>query len=212
VKLQGRHASNRLQILEAAAQAFFERGFAATSLDDVADRLGSTKGRVHHYFPTKGEIFVAIHRRAMELALDALEPIANGSGTPSEKMRAVATAHAQLMMNESGFMRLSVQHAEVSLATAGQTKQDSVREVFKLRQKYEDIFEQIIKDGIASGEFREGNPTILGKAALGALNWMTVWYRPASVVDLNDRAAIADEVALFITSGLQGSPASAHTS
>ena len=202
-KVKIRNSIRRLAILEAAAEAFFERGYAATSLDDVADRLGSTKGRVHHYFPTKGEIFIAIHRRALDLALNTVEPLATGPGSATERMRQVSIAHALLMMNESGFMRLSVQHAEISLATEGQPQDRSVREVFQLRKKYEALFEQIVREGIASGEFRDDDPAVLSRAALGALNWMAVWYRPDMDVDEERRTAIAESIATYITSGLR---------
>ncbi len=51
------------EILAAAAQCFSQQGFAATSIDSVARFLGSTKGRVYHYFPSKLDLFNAVRDR-----------------------------------------------------------------------------------------------------------------------------------------------------
>ena len=47
----------RQAILDAAALCFMERGFNATSIDDIARRLSATKGMVYHYFSSKAELF-----------------------------------------------------------------------------------------------------------------------------------------------------------
>ena len=54
--------SSRSAILEAAARCFHERGYAATSIDDVARALNSTKGRIYHHFESKADLFAEIGR------------------------------------------------------------------------------------------------------------------------------------------------------
>ncbi|MGD9915173.1 MAG: TetR/AcrR family transcriptional regulator [Rhizobiaceae bacterium] len=49
--------SSRADILRTAALCFMERGYYATSIDDVARKLGATKGRIYHHFPSKGDLF-----------------------------------------------------------------------------------------------------------------------------------------------------------
>ena len=75
-------AVRQAEILNAAAHAFMDQGFAATTLDRVADRLGATKGAVYYYYRSKSDLFFAVHRRAMELTRAALEPAATGAGGP----------------------------------------------------------------------------------------------------------------------------------
>lgn len=69
-------------ILEAAAAAFTERGYTATTIDDIADRLGATKGRVYHYYRSKADIFLDIHRYAMQRMLDEMTPLAAALAPP----------------------------------------------------------------------------------------------------------------------------------
>ncbi len=49
--------SPRDTILDASARCFMEHGFKATSIDDIARRLGATKGMVYHYFDSKSDLF-----------------------------------------------------------------------------------------------------------------------------------------------------------
>jgi AcrR family transcriptional regulator len=205
VSLESRQRANRDEVLDAAAEAFIERGYAATSIDDVADRLGCTKGRVYHYFRTKGELFLGVHRKALDMAIDAVAPLAEGSGTALERLQEMASAHAMLMMQEHSYMRLAVQHAEMALALEGRTPRQALLDVFALRQKYEGYFEDVIAEGVTSGVFREVNPNLMAKAGLGSLNWISVWYRPPSP---GSRARpstneIAVEFAQFVVNGLR---------
>ena len=70
----------RFEILEAAAACFEERGFASTSIDDVARRLGSTKGRIYHHFSSKTDLFAAVFRAGMALNR-GLQPLQSLAGS-----------------------------------------------------------------------------------------------------------------------------------
>ena len=144
-------------VLSAAAEAFTARGYAATSMDDVADRLQATKGRIYHYFKTKGELFLGVHWRAANMAIERVKPISESDGSPTDRLYRMAVAHADLMMEESSFTRLSAQVHEMRLTTEGRTTEDRLHEVFATRKEYELIFERVINEGIGSGEFREGD-------------------------------------------------------
>jgi AcrR family transcriptional regulator len=208
--LQERQRANRDEVLGAAAEAFIERGYAATSIDDVADRLGCTKGRVYHYFRTKGELFLGVHQKALDMAIAEVRPIFESTGTPSERLHGMARAHALLMMEKASYMRLAVQHAEMALALEGRTPRGPVLDVFSLRQEYGDLFEKVIADGIESGEFRDVNPTLLARAGLGALNWISVWYRPSGRGRTRIPAPeIASDFADFILAGVAVAPSAA---
>src|SRR3546814_6257739 len=61
----------RADILNAAATIFNERGYAATSIDDVADRLGASKGRIYHYYRSKTDIFLDLHLESLRVLTDA---------------------------------------------------------------------------------------------------------------------------------------------
>src|SRR4029078_7144159 len=65
----------RADILRAAAICFMQRGYAASSIDDVARRLGSTKGRIYHHYPSKADLFADVFRVGMDMNFAAIEPV-----------------------------------------------------------------------------------------------------------------------------------------
>jgi len=111
------------EILDAAAQAFMENGYAATSIDTVADVLGSTKGRIYYYYKSKADLFFAVHDEAMRKNIAALKPIATGPGAPLERLEAMIRAHAMLIMTRLPYQRISVQGVEMHF-TRGTTRRN----------------------------------------------------------------------------------------
>jgi hypothetical protein len=142
------------------------------------------------------------------MAINAVGPLAEQDAPALGRLFKMAEAHARLMMEETSYMRLAVQHAEMSLALEGRTPRQALTDVFSLRQRYEAIFESVIDDGVKAGEFRDVNPSLMAKACLGSLNWMSVWYRPGANRSRNRLKSneIATEFAEFVTRGLQAGP------
>lgn len=71
------------EILAAALACFAERGYAATRLDDVAQRAGITKGTLYLYFPNKEELFKAVVRQAIVPNLAQGEALVAASSEPA---------------------------------------------------------------------------------------------------------------------------------
>lgn len=198
-RVEGRDA-----ILVAAAAAFTERGYTATTIDDIADRLGATKGRVYHYYRSKADIFLDIHRYAMQRMIDMVQPLAEGPAGPPAKIAAMARAHAVLLMTSFPFQRVSVQGLERHLAGRVTERQRAALDgVIRMRDLYENLFVRVLEEGTKSGTFRPLEPRLAVKPILGALNWLTVWYRPRPEDGDASRAAIAEEMVEFVVRGLR---------
>src|SRR5690554_6407230 len=75
----------REEILDAAALAFMQKGFTATSIDDVADSLGATKGRIYHYYRSKTDIFIDVHLEALRQLLENVGAIALRKELPPDR-------------------------------------------------------------------------------------------------------------------------------
>lgn len=195
----------QVELLDAAAHAFTEMGFAATTIDSVADQIGVTKGSVYYYYRSKTDLFFAVHRRAMQLNLDTVTPLAEDAGaTPSQRLWNMAHAHTHLMMAHLPYQRVTVQGVELHLAgrtTAGQRAE--LEDLVRQRDRYESLFRAVIEAGMAAGDFRRGVPALLVKPLLGALNWTTMWYRPRVGETQADREAIARDIADFAVASMQ---------
>ena len=73
---RGRPGHSLESLLEVAVEAFIERGYDATSMDDVAARLGVTKSAIYHHVPSKVDLL----RMALDRALDALFAVTAEAG------------------------------------------------------------------------------------------------------------------------------------
>ncbi|BBK45446.1 TetR family transcriptional regulator [Allostella vacuolata] len=198
-RVEGRDA-----ILEAAAAAFTERGYTATTIDDIADRLGATKGRVYHYYRSKADIFLDIHRYAMQRMLDVVSPIARSPLPPAARIAEMVRAHALLLMASFPFQRVSVQGLERHLAgRVTERQRNALDGVIRMRDAYEALFIGVLEEGVATGAFRPLVARRAVKPILGSLNWLTVWYRPRPQEDAGAQAAIAEEMVEFVVRGLR---------
>lgn len=199
---RGPAEAGRLEVLDAAAAVFMERGFTATSVDDIAEVLGSTKGRIYHYYRSKADIFLDLLMFAMSDLLERIRPIVERTDlSASERLQMAARMHAFVMMTESARSRVAVQGAEMHLMQdAGAKQREALQSFVQMRDEYEQHFADMVDDGVATGEFRDLPPRLAVKPVLGALNWINMWYRPRPGEDV---AAMADEFALFVVQGLR---------
>jgi AcrR family transcriptional regulator len=193
-------ATSREDILVAASQAFMERGFSATSLDDVANRLGSTKGRIYHHFRSKADLFIHLQQWAIEHLIDRVGPIASREDLdPKAKIHAMAYEHIVLIATGYGFESAAVLGREAALLNISTTLQHkALRKVIEARDQYEDLFAMVIEQGIASGAFEDVPARLIAKPMLGALNWLLVWYKPGSRNSLSTVEQLAQLHAAFV--------------
>ncbi|WGX96938.1 TetR/AcrR family transcriptional regulator [Nocardioides sp. L-11A] len=203
-ELRPKQKASAREILDAAATAFSERGYAATSIDDVADVLGCTKGRIYHYYRTKGDLFIGIHHQALEWALEAVGPPAERVDLdPAERLRQMVHQHALHLMNRSSYMGPAQYQIEMNLASEGRNKEAQMQKILSMRRQFEDLYLSVVKEGVAAKAFRDADVNLLVKAVLGAVNWMHAWFSPTEPKDSPaERERIAAEIAEFAVRGV----------
>lgn len=191
-------------ILDAAADAFTQQSYDATSLDAIGDAIGVTKGSIYHHYRSKADLFVAVYRRTMEMNIATVEPIARQSGVrPIERLYRMAHAHALQVMKHLSYQRLAVQGTESHLMNrVNEEQRAQLAEVVRLRDRYEELFLGAIEAAVEAGELPRQDARLAVKPVFGAINWTTMWYQPRPGETAADRARIADQLATFVVSGL----------
>jgi len=194
----------QLKLLDAAAKAFTTYGFTAASIDVIASQIGVTKGSVYYYYRSKTDLFFGVHKRAMVMNLKNQVPIVKDVGiNPQEKLYKMAYRHAKLMMDSLYYQRVTVQGVELHQSVSTTPMQrESLDEVIAMRDIYEQLFTQVIDQGIKEGSFSQVDASLATKGILGALNWITVWYRPreTEAPDFKDR--VASQLASQVVAGI----------
>lgn len=163
----------RDHILRQAAKLFAQKGYAASSLNELAAAINYSKGAIYNYFSSKQEIYDAIIiatlgglHQAGEAAVDPADP-------PAVQLKAFMVAHAGfLSANYDSFVTMLVSFSGMADAPL---KADALA----LRDAHEGLLRRILADGIAQGDFRGLDAAMAGRAVLSLMSWMVRWFDPA---------------------------------
>ena len=191
--------NRRQQLLEAAAETFMEHGYSGASIDDIADRLGATKGRVYHYYRSKLDILLDINISILEHMTNGVAPVADDGSSAAARLDRMVRLHALSVI-------YNMPAAQVALHTvldsfSNQKQMEAISRINQLRRDYEEAFLRVIEEGEHDGDFSVADSQLAAKAALGALNWITVWYR-APGAGRDSPEAVAGALAQFVLRGL----------
>lgn len=141
------------EILDAALDLFVEKGFAATRLEDVAQRAGVSKGTVYLYFDSKEDLFKAVIRSGMVRAIEEAERrVAAYSGSAADLLRELYTAWWQNIGGTklAGIPKLMISEAQNFPELARFYYEEVI-------QRGSQLFARTIERGIERGEFRRVN-------------------------------------------------------
>ncbi len=203
--------SSRADILKAAASCFMARGYAATSIDDVARSLGATKGRIYHHFPSKADLFVAVFRAGMDLNYEAVRPHCDLPGPALERWRAMATAHVLQMIDTKAFQRAVWIGVEMHLRGATTPQQrTALNELIDYRSAYSQLFRKVLLEGRDEGVFNFDDLSITNQLMFMALNSPIFWYTPRMGETRADIENIARQVVDFAEGGLRSIQGKRH--
>jgi TetR/AcrR family transcriptional regulator, cholesterol catabolism regulator len=155
-----------------ASELFARKGFGATSLDDIAEALGATKGALYYHVRNKEEILRLIYLTVLTASEEPLRRIVEADLPPLEKLRRAVEHQTAIAADRSPAM--TVFYREQHYLTG-----PFAREIILRKKAYERYFERIIEEGQASGVFQPSiDPKIATYGLLGMCNWLSQWYRP----------------------------------
>ncbi len=168
-------------ILLTAARLFAERGYSATSIQDISEAVGLQKSSLYHYVSGKEQLLFGALAYGMEVALDRLEPIQASHDTPREKLRKCVEASVLSVLERRHIVN-------VFLGDRRYLTPEHREQYVALRDRYEGVFREILVEGIAAGEFDDLNPSITVKGILGMCYWLVQWYSPTGPMSPEDIA------------------------
>ncbi len=159
-------------IVAGAAELFAGRGFGATSLDDIAEKLGAGKASLYYHVKNKEEILRLIFLTVLTASEEPLRLIVEADLPPHEKLYRAIEHQTAVAADRSPAM--IVFYREQSHLTGPFAK-----EIILRKKNYERYYEQIIEEGQAVGVFQpDADPKIITFGLLGMCNWLSQWYQP----------------------------------
>jgi AcrR family transcriptional regulator len=179
-------------LLATATRLFRERGFHATSMQDLAVELGMNRGSLYHYIVGKDELLWLILGRAFDLLEARVVPILTADTPPVDRIRRAIHEH----------LRVAADHAdELSLIQIELRSLPLERraQMIERRNRYEALWRTAISEGMAAGSLRPFDVRLAGIGILSACNWFTQWYRPGGPLTVDE---VADRFCDLFLKGL----------
>ncbi len=173
IAADARRETRREEILRAAKDLFHQRGYANTSLDDIARAVGIKREGLYYYFPNRTQILIEIIKPLGLQLRDRVKEILNSAGSPQEKIRQTVENHLMRFENRFAESKITLRDdyfSENELVLA---------EMGPIWDEYERLWIAIIVEGQEQGVFDGSlDPRLAHLGILGLCNWVARWYVP----------------------------------
>lgn len=167
----GPRADNRRkQLLEVAADLFGNRGYARTSIRDIAAAVGMLPGSMYYHFKSKEDLLLAVHEQGVRLIMDAVDDaLDHAPDDPWTRLEVAAQAHLKGLLTGGKFSMV------VAPEFSRGVEEPLRSELIAQRDRYEQVF----RDLVAALDLPAGvNRSLFRLGLLGSLNSVPNWYRP----------------------------------
>lgn len=158
------------QVIAAATRLFADQGFEATSVQQIVDAAGVTKGALYHYFSSKDELLTASYRQLLDLQLEHLVDFADRDLPVVERLRLIS--EDLVLTTLADLERATAFRNSIHLLKA-----PSRTEIREQRRVFRQAFEGVVAEGIANGELREDlSVDLVMFNFMGAIGYLPVWF------------------------------------
>ncbi|WP_423802077.1 TetR/AcrR family transcriptional regulator [Neobacillus sp. SAB-20_R2A] len=164
------------KIMETGILLFDKNGFKSTSVQDIVQELGVTKGTFYYYFSSKEELLKEIHLLYIESIIKQQEEIMNNSSYDFAKK-----LHEIILMQIST-IRIELRSARIFTREMRHLSRDNFLEIKEKRSAFRHNVQKLIEEGITQGILQKGRADIITMAILGMTNWSYYWFNPEGEV------------------------------
>lgn len=182
------------RILLAAATAFAERGFHATTTRDIAAQAGLSSAALYVYFRSKEEVLYQIAASALDFTIEVTETEANRLGPPAQRL-------ADLVRVLTVWHTYNSQVAHVVLYQTGALSPAHLADITAKQREVGQIVRRVIADGVRSGDFDVPDPGAATIAVLSLCLDVARWYHPGHRLTPQQLGDFNAAAALRITGG-----------
>jgi AcrR family transcriptional regulator len=191
--LTSRGASTRERVLQSGARVLAEKGYAGTTLVDIAARAGTKAGSLYYYFDSREDLIREIMTRGVieihEHVSAAVEGLPEGSSS-RDRLAAAIGVHVHYMLTQNDLARAAIR-------TLGQAPPEVQGPAIELHRTYGHYLAELIDAAVADGHLpQQTDSRVLRLLIVGAANWTTAWYDPRGSASVEDIAAALVMLAL----------------
>ena len=181
------------KLMRVSVELFAEYGYAQTSVQQIVDAAGVTKGALYHYFKSKDDLLFDIYDRLLSMQREHLEAIVARGLDPEQTIRLVC--EDVIVTSIEGLA-----DGAVFFRSQHMLSEKRQREVKQRRRAYNDAFEAILARGRADGGFRTDiPPAILIAHFFSDVHYLAQWYSPGGPLT---KQQVASELTDLYLAGL----------
>jgi AcrR family transcriptional regulator len=173
------------ELIEVAATVFYEKGFKATSLNEIAERMNISKGSLYYYITSKDELLHEVVRSSTSTGMENIKLIATGSGEVLDRLETAIVSHIEY--NRENIRKVALMH---EIHVLPPSMRGSIRLVY---EEYEAIFRNLVCEGKATNDIRpEIDANLAALTILGSINSIVRWHRSTAYTPEDVVRHIAD--------------------
>ncbi|WP_158893642.1 TetR/AcrR family transcriptional regulator [Amycolatopsis anabasis] len=182
------------RLLSVATKLFADKGFDRTSVQEVVEAAGVTKGAMYHYFDSKDDLLYEIYARVLREQTDQLERVAGSDAPLRERL---STAASDVVVSSIA----NLDDTKIFMQSMHQLSPEKQKGVRAERRKYHERFRALVEDGQRSGEFRTDKPAeVIVDFFFGAVHHLGFWYHQGGSMSARQ---VADHFADLLLSSLR---------
>ncbi|MEU3960794.1 TetR/AcrR family transcriptional regulator [Streptomyces buecherae] len=160
------------RLLEAATRLFAERGYDRTSVQEIVEAAGVTKGALYHYFGSKDDLLHEVYGRVLRLQQERLDALADADAPVQRRLRDAAADVVVTTIE-------NLDDTKIFFRSMHQLSPEKHKQVRAERRRYHERFRALIEEGQRSGVFSDATPAdLVVDYHFGSVHHLGTWYRP----------------------------------
>ncbi len=160
------------RLMEAATRLFAQQGYDRTSVQEIVEAAGVTKGALYHYFGSKDDLLHEIYSRLLRLQQERLDLLAGRQAPVEDRLRQAAADVVVTTID-------NLDDAMIFFRSMHQLSPEKQKQVRAERRRYHERFRALIEEGRRSGVFSDATPAdLVVDYHFGSVHHLSSWYRP----------------------------------
>jgi len=170
------YRARREELVRVAATVFQEKGYQASTLNDIAERLGTDRASLYYYVSSKEDLFQEVVRGVLDANVKEANRIVKLDASAAEKLGLLIRC---LMISYESNYPYTYVYIQEDMARVTKADTDWAKGMSRQTRRFESIVKEVLRDGIEAKELRgDISPDLASNALFGMLNWSHRWYKP----------------------------------
>ncbi|MFE7133598.1 TetR/AcrR family transcriptional regulator [Streptomyces sp. NPDC057638] len=182
------------RLLSAATRLFAERGYDRTSVQEIVEAAGVTKGALYHYFGSKEDLLHEVYARVLRVQQERLDAFADADEPVQTRLRAAAADVVVTTIE-------NLEDAEIFFRSMHHLSPEKHKQVRAERRRYHERFRALVEEGQRTGVFSTATPAdLVVDYHFGSVHHLSTWYRPEGALTKRE---VADHLADLLMRALR---------